>query len=156
MQDESNDESRPVPKPPRCRGIPIGDGNYTGCAYGYGDIVPFTPPCDCPVCNGSGIEGGTRTIIPHAACGDPDCHGHLSGIVHGFKAKVTCDECGAVVRIVKPSALRETLDKMEATLDVAASMSPYCRSVNLFAGYLRTIEFVCQSCGAVVNRSAEV
>jgi hypothetical protein len=51
-------EIRPVPAPPRCRGIPIGDGNYTGCAYGYGDIQPFTGPRDCPTCNGSGIENG--------------------------------------------------------------------------------------------------
>lgn len=49
---------RPLPKPPRCRGIPLGDGNYTGCAYGYGDVAPFSPPCDCPICNGSGLEAG--------------------------------------------------------------------------------------------------
>ena len=47
---------RPLPRPTRCRGIPIGDGNYTGCLYGYGDVRPFTGPCDCPVCNGSGFE----------------------------------------------------------------------------------------------------
>jgi len=40
----------------RCRGIPIGDGNYTGCAYGDGSVRPFESPCDCPTCNGSGIE----------------------------------------------------------------------------------------------------
>ncbi len=34
-------EERPLP-PPRCRGIPLGDGNYTGCAYGYVDITPLT------------------------------------------------------------------------------------------------------------------
>ena len=49
---------RPLPQPPLCRGIPVGDGNFTRCAYGYGDIPPFTGPCDCPVCNGSGIERG--------------------------------------------------------------------------------------------------
>lgn len=48
---------RPLPHPPRCRGIRIGDGNYTGCAYGYGDAPPFTGPRDCPTCNGSGLEG---------------------------------------------------------------------------------------------------
>ena len=26
-------ELRPLPPPPRCRGIPLGAGNYTGCAY---------------------------------------------------------------------------------------------------------------------------
>ena len=40
----------------RCRGIPIGDGNYTGCAYGDSTSRPFEGPCDCPVCNGSGVE----------------------------------------------------------------------------------------------------
>jgi hypothetical protein len=35
---------------------PVGDSYYTGCAYGYGDLAPFTGPCDCPVCNGSGVE----------------------------------------------------------------------------------------------------
>lgn len=49
---------RPLPKPPRCRGIPIGDGNYTGCLYGWGEVPPFHSPVDCPICNGSGIEGG--------------------------------------------------------------------------------------------------
>ena len=48
---------RPLPPPPRRGGIPLGDGNYTGCAYGYGDLAPFTEPRDCPVCNGSGFEG---------------------------------------------------------------------------------------------------
>ena len=37
---EPEDEVRPLPAPPRCRGIPIGDGNYTGCAYGDGDLAP--------------------------------------------------------------------------------------------------------------------
>jgi len=40
----------------RCRGIALGDGNYTGCAYGDGGMEPFTGPMDCPVCNGAGIE----------------------------------------------------------------------------------------------------
>src|SRR4051794_8126954 len=54
-----SDEDGPIRAfpPPRCRGIPIGDGNYTGCAYGDGDLPPFTGPQDCPTCNGSGIEG---------------------------------------------------------------------------------------------------
>lgn len=48
---------RPLPHPPRCKGVPIGDCNYTGCLYGYGDVRPFTGSCHCPVCNGSGFEG---------------------------------------------------------------------------------------------------
>jgi hypothetical protein len=60
---------RPLPPPPRCRGIPLGDGNYTGCAYGYRDVAPFTGPRDCPVCNGSGFEGHIETTLPHSDFG---------------------------------------------------------------------------------------
>ncbi len=49
--------TRPLPNPPRCRGIKV-DETYTGCAYGCGDLLPFTGPCDCPGCNGSGLESG--------------------------------------------------------------------------------------------------
>ena len=56
IEPEDEPAMRALPQP-RCRGVPIGDGNYTGCAYGYGDVPPFTGPCDCPVCNGSGVEG---------------------------------------------------------------------------------------------------
>jgi len=75
---------RPLPPPPRCRGIPLGDGNYTGCAYGYGDVAPFTGPRDCPVCDGSGIEGRIETTLPHSDFGDPDCCGCLNGIMRGI------------------------------------------------------------------------
>ena len=40
----------------RCRGLPIGDGNYKGCAYGDGSLAAFEGPRDCPVCGGSGLE----------------------------------------------------------------------------------------------------
>jgi hypothetical protein len=59
-QQSLDDESKPIralPPPPRCKRISIGDGNYTGCEYGYGDQKPFTGPCDCPICRGWGIEG---------------------------------------------------------------------------------------------------
>ena len=55
---KANAVIRPLPSPPRCRGIEIEPGHYTGCAFGYGDVPPFTEPCDCPVCNGSGFERG--------------------------------------------------------------------------------------------------
>jgi hypothetical protein len=40
--DARDSEARPLPQPPRCRGIPLSNGDYTGCAFGYGDIPPFT------------------------------------------------------------------------------------------------------------------
>jgi hypothetical protein len=85
---------RPLPLPPRCRGIPLGDGNYTGCAYGYGDVPPFTGPRDCPVCNGSGFEGPIETTMPHSDFGDPDCSGCLNGVIRGDQADIVCNECG--------------------------------------------------------------
>ena len=91
---------RPLPPPPRCRGIPLGDGNYTGCAYGYGDLAPFTGPRDCPVCNGSGFEGPIETTLPHSDFGDPDCCGCLNGVIRGDQADIVCNECGTVLRTV--------------------------------------------------------
>ncbi|MBV8829544.1 MAG: hypothetical protein JO108_10010 [Acidobacteriaceae bacterium] len=44
---------RPLTKPPRCRGVPVGNP-FTGWAYGYGDLPPLTGPCDCQVGNGPG------------------------------------------------------------------------------------------------------
>jgi len=62
QHEEETPEIRPVPDPPRCRGIPLPDGKFTGCLYGWGDVPPFERPCDCPVCNGSGIE---RVYVPN-------------------------------------------------------------------------------------------
>src|SRR5688572_2719793 len=45
--------------PPRCRWIEIEPKVYSGCAYGDGDWEPFTGPCDCPTCYGSGSKMGT-------------------------------------------------------------------------------------------------
>ena len=99
-------ELRPLPLPPRCRGIPLGDGNYTGCAYGYGDITPLTGPPDCPVCEGSGYENVRGTFLPHSEFGDPDCCGCLNGVIHGDWADIVCNECGAVIH---PTAPKVTL-----------------------------------------------
>jgi hypothetical protein len=57
MAENEKPEIRPLP-PPRCRGIEVEQNKFTGCAYCYGDFEPFTGPCDCPVCNGSGLERG--------------------------------------------------------------------------------------------------
>jgi len=108
---------RPLPDPPRCRGIPLGNGDYTGCAFGYGDVPPFTLRYYCPLCRGSGIEGGViGTALPHAEFGDPDCCGCLKGILRkNQQAAIVCNECGAVVRTVPSAELQKTLDEMELT-----------------------------------------
>jgi hypothetical protein len=133
---------RPLPPPPRCRGIPLGDGNYTGCAYGYGDLAPFTGPRDCPVCNGSGFEGPIETTLPHSDFGDPDCCGCLNGVIRGEQADIVCNECDTVLRTVPAVSVGQTLTKMEITLEVASEMCPHCGSVILSPGFARMLASV--------------
>jgi hypothetical protein len=151
MDDYDDEEIRPLPAPPRCRGIPIGDGNFTGCAYGYGDIPPLTGPCDCPVCHGSGYEGVVGTFLPHADFGDPECCGCLNGVIRADHADIVCNDCGAVVRTVPLNDLEKTLNEMELKLDLATAKCPHCQSVNLFPGFSRMLAFVCQTCGKGVS-----
>ena len=150
MDEES--ELRPLPHPPRCRGIPLGDGNYTGCAYGYGDVAPFTGPRDCPVCDGSGFEGPIETTLPHSDFGDPECCGCLNGVIRGEQADIVCNECGTVLRTVPAANVGQTLTELEITLDVASEMCPHCGSVNLFPGFSRMLAFTCRQCGKAVLR----
>lgn len=150
---EENFEIRPLPDPPRCRGIELGDGNYSGCLFGWGDVPPFSPPCDCPTCHGSGIEGSTiGTAIPHADFDDPECCGCLKGLIRDKdRAEIVCNECGAVVRVVPFADLQRTLDEMELSLEVASEICPHCQSVNLFPGFSRMLAFICQECGKAVQ-----
>jgi ribosomal protein S27E len=146
---------RPLPLPPRCRGIPIGDGNYTGCAYGYGDMPPFTGPRDCPVCEGSGIEPDAvvGTTLPHSSFSDPNCCGCLNRVIQRDQADIMCNECNAVVRTVPVGDLRRTLDEMELTLDVATAKCPHCGAVHLSPGFSELRAFTCKQCGEVVRLS---
>ena len=152
MDDETDDEVRPLPEPPRCRGIPIGDGNFTGCSYGYGDCPPFTEPRDCPICHGSGIEGGVvATTLAHADFGDPNCCGCLNGVIRADEADIVCNECRVLMRTVPVTDLPKTFDEMELSLDVASALCPHCRSVNLFPGFREMLAFTCTSCGKGVD-----
>jgi hypothetical protein len=40
---DDDPEIRPLPDPPRCRGVLLPDGNYTGCAFGYCGKVNVFP-----------------------------------------------------------------------------------------------------------------
>jgi len=143
--------SRPLPTPPRCRGIPLGDGNFTGCLCGYGDVAPFAGVNDCPTCEGSGFELPIVTTLPHASFGAPGCPGCLSGILQGQEIAMACNECGAVVRSAPPGELMRMLDEMESAIGVAAEMCPHCRAVNLFPGFSSMTAYVCQKCGKGVS-----
>src|ERR1044071_9714178 len=125
----TDDEPSPSPFPlsPRCRGVPLGDGTYAGCAYGSGELEPCTGPCDCPVCNGTGFEGVVGTTLPHSEFGDADCCGCLNGISRGEQADIVCNECDAVVRTVPAAELQQTLTEMELSLDMSTEMCPQLR-----------------------------
>ena len=56
---------------PKCRGIPLGDGNFTVCAYGDGTAEPFRSPNDCPICNAYAPEiGRIQTTYGSRVCID--------------------------------------------------------------------------------------
>jgi hypothetical protein len=63
MEPEDDSEIRPLPDPPRRRGVPIGGGNYTGCSFGYGDISPYdTPTASTRICGIGRYPQNTRTV----------------------------------------------------------------------------------------------
>jgi hypothetical protein len=149
---DSGSNVRPIRPPRRCRGIPIGDRNYTGCAFGDGGAPPFTAPCDCPTCFGSGIEGGIviETAITHAHFGKPRCSGRLVGSVAGDQAGIVCTKCAATIRTLPAAFLQQTLTEMELSFDVCTEMCPHCRSVNVIPGLSKVLMFKCRECGKAV------
>ena len=54
--------------------------------------------------------------------------------MRGDRAKIVCNECGAVVRTVPAAALQQTLNEMELTLDLCTEMCPHCGKVSVFSG----------------------
>jgi len=143
--------TRPLPEPPRCRGIPLGNDRFTGCSYGFGDLAPFTGPCDCPICNGSGYQRPLITTLAHADFGDPECCGFLDVIFVGDQAGITCNECGLVLGTVQVGDLQRTLDLMELGLEVASELCPKCGTANLFPGFSRMLIYTCHGCGAAIR-----
>ncbi len=146
-------ELRPLPPPPRCRGIPLwATAIIRAVRNGYGDVAPFTGPRDCPVCNGSGFEGPIETTLPHSDFGDPGCCGCLNGVIRGDQADIVCNECGTVLRTVPAANVGQTLTELELTLEVASEVCPHCGSVNLFPGFSKMLAFSCRQCGKAVLR----
>src|SRR5260370_11000268 len=151
--DESDNEVRPIrpfPTPRRCRGIPLCEGNFTGCAYGDGELRPLTGPLDCPVCNGSGYEGAIATWIPHSSFGDPACCGLLIGVTSGDTGHIECNDCDTVVRVLPATDLQTALNEMELTLDVATEVCPRCGNTNLIPCMSRMIAYTCRKCGEAI------
>jgi hypothetical protein len=59
------------------------------------------------------------TTIPHAEFGNPECCGCLCGVPSGDSAKIVCNECMAIIKIISRNDLQRTLHEMELKLDMA-------------------------------------
>jgi len=94
------------------------------------------------------------TWVPHAEVGDPECPGFLYGLVRDGQGFIECNDCDAVVRTVPAAELRQTLNEMEASLDVASEKCPHCGKVNLFPGFAAMMIYTCQHCGEAVRLSS--
>lgn len=147
---------RPLPNPPRCRGVPLGDGHYRRCAYGDGELNPLAFPDTCPVCNGSGFEGLIVTRIPHSEFGGPDCGCCFNAVISGDEADIVCYECDTVVRTVPAADLQATLDAMELALPLCIEKCPHCKGVSVITGLSKVFAFKCRHCGELVKLSKDV
>jgi hypothetical protein len=64
---------------------------------------------------------------------------------------IECNDCDAVIRRVPADQLRQTLNEMEAGLDVASEQCPHYKSVNLFPAFSKMMVYTCRECGEVVR-----
>lgn len=90
-------------------------------------------------------------FLPHADFGGPDCGGCLTGVIDGDQATIECNECGAVIRILKAADLQRTLDEMELSLQMCTEMCPHCGKVSVFPGLTKMTAYTCPECGRDVE-----
>jgi hypothetical protein len=93
------------------------------------------------------------TWVPHQDFGDPDCGGFWYGIVRGDQGFIECNDCDAVIRVLPAADLRQTLNEMESSIEVATEQCPYWGKVNLMPGFSVVMVYTCRECGEVVRLS---
>jgi hypothetical protein len=127
-------------KPRRCRGVPLGGGHFTGCAFGDGGAQPFEPPVDCPICKGSGIEPkdepGPVPFDPagwNFFCEECDAFREArrmdarDAINDSLYHEFVCNTCHSILL-----TFQQPTPDVKPAPDVASAMCPHCGSVNLF------------------------
>ena len=135
----------------RCRGIELDPGVFSGCAYGSGEWRTLEGRFDCSTCNGSGYEGMTATLLPHADFGDPDCRGFIFGITDGNMGYLGCNQCTAVVQMLPAAELQKTLDDIDLAMDSSREMCPRCGKENLVIGFTSMLVYTCHECGEPIK-----
>ena len=85
--------------------------------------------------------------MQHESLGDTVCCGYLNGVIAGDQARIVCNLCHAVIRSIPAADLQKTLTEVELSLDFAFAICPFCRSVNIFPGFLEMFAFNCTQCG---------
>lgn len=145
------------PRSRRCRAVPLGDGHFTGCAFGDGGAPPFEPPVDCPICHGSGIEPEPQFAAPPLL--DPTGWEFYCEECDTFREARRADERDArngspyheFVCDTCHSILLTFQTPVKPAPDVATAMCPHCGSVNLFPGNTTVPADVCRECGEPVT-----
>jgi hypothetical protein len=98
-----------------------------------------------------GEETEIKTTLPHSCFGAPSCCGCLDAIFREDEAEIVCNECNAVIRKLPSEELRQTLTKMELSLDVSTATCPNCGAVKVAPGFSNLLAFTCERCGAVTK-----
>jgi uncharacterized protein (DUF983 family) len=75
----------------------------------------------------------------------------LYGIVRGDQGYIECNDCDALVRAMPAADLKQVLNEMEASLEVANEKCPHCGNLNLFPGFSQMDVYTCRGCGTLVR-----
>jgi hypothetical protein len=75
----------------------------------------------------------------------------LYGIVRGQQGYIECNDCEVVVRTLPAADLKQALNEMEASLEVASEKCLSCGKVNLSPGFSQMEVYTCRGCGELVR-----
>ena len=93
---------------------------------------------------------GRMAIVPHETIAGVDCCGCIVAAVEGINVELRCNECGAVVGVVRLEILKGLLG-----LNCAEATCPHCGTLNTFPGFIAISTYTCHECGKAVETPAE-
>jgi hypothetical protein len=134
---------RPLPLP-RCRGIPVGDGNCTAARMVMVTLLHLPGRAIALSVTGRGSKAPSKQPCRIQTLAIRTAAAVWNGVIRGHQADIVCNECGNVLRTVPLANVGQTLTELEITLEVATEMCPHCGSVNLFPGFAKMLAFTCR------------